>query len=276
MEVLTEAILNVITPRPAESHKGTYGRAVLVGGDSQYGGAIMMAAQACVAAGAGLTTVITHPQNHTALHSRLPEAMVVDWFDEIAMEAVLKTATIVLIGSGLGTSPHSRNLLHFVLERSQHVVIDGSAITLIAEKPEAYTWAPNTIFTPHQMEWQRLSGLPIEQQTPANNQAAQQRLQATIVLKSHRTEIYRDNTVLQNPLGTPAMATGGTGDTLAGIIAGFLAQFHGSRALPAAVYTHSAIAEGLAQTHYVVLPTTIATALPVFMKQHEVAERSVD
>lgn len=71
------------------------------------------------------------------------------------------------------------------------------------------------------MEWQRLSHLPIEQQTLANNQRQQAKLGSTIVLKSHRTTIFHAGEPFQNTGGNPGMATGGTGDTLAGIIAGF-------------------------------------------------------
>jgi len=120
------------------------------------------------------------------------------------------------------------------------------------------------------MEWQRLSGIAIADQTVAANRAAVDQLHATVVVKSHRTEIYTADQTYVNPLGTPAQATGGMGDTLAGMIGGFVAQFHPTDpAVCAAVYTHSAIAEELAQTQYVVLPSQIAAALPTFMKQHE-------
>ncbi|MDN6185058.1 MAG: carbohydrate kinase, partial [Lactococcus lactis] len=98
----------------------------------------------------------------------------------------------------------------------------------------------------------------------------QQELQATIVLKSHQTEIYNARNAFQNPLGNPGMATGGTGDTLAGIIAGFLAQFpHSVETINAAVYLHSYIADQLAHDNYVVLPTKISQALPYWMKKFE-------
>ena len=71
------------------------------------------------------------------------------------------------------------------------------------------------------MEWQRLSGIEISEQTPEKNAAFQKKkLASIVVLKSHRTQIYGTE-IVENPLGTPAMATGGTGDTLAGIITSF-------------------------------------------------------
>lgn len=270
MKKLTENCLSVITPRPKISHKGTFGRVVLIGGDHQYGGAIIMAAEACLKAGAGLVTVVTDHRNHTALHTRLPEAMVVDWEDQTTLNSVLATADICLIGPGLGLSEKSLALLTHVLasqKEKQWFIIDGSAITLLAENPLKIPFPKQVVFTPHQMEWQRLSGLTIKHQTPEKNLEIQNKLNNIIVLKSHQTVIYSQLGVFQNPLGNPAMATGGTGDTLAGIIAGFLAQFPREiETIHAAVYLHSYIGDLLSKERYVVLPTEISAALPYWMK----------
>ncbi len=151
-------------------------------------------------------------------------------------------------------------------------MIDGSAINLAAKYPLIIPFPEQVVFTPHQMEWQRLSGLAIADQTEENNQQAQQKLGSLVVLKSHRTQIY-GSSIAQNPLGTPAMATGGMGDTLAGMITSFLAQFEKTEeTIHAAVYLHSLIGEALAEEHYVVLPTQISAALPQWMKKHQAAD----
>lgn len=268
MKQLTEECLSMICVRPKESHKGTFGRVVLVGGNHQYGGAIIMAAEACVRSGAGLVTVVTDPVNHTALHARLPEVMVVDWHNEELIQTVLSTADVCLIGPGLGLEQEQLELLLFVLaqQEKQWLVIDGSAITLLAEHGLSLREPQQVVFTPHQKEWQRLSGLAIENQSELNNQKIQRSLKAAIVLKSHQTEIYSQQEPVQNPLGNPGMATGGTGDTLAGIISGFLAQFPKQMStIHAAVYLHSYIGDQLAKDRYVVLPTEISAALPYWM-----------
>ncbi|MBM7690123.1 NAD(P)H-hydrate dehydratase [Enterococcus ureilyticus] len=263
----------VIQPRPQESHKGTFGRAVLVGGNATYGGAIIMSTEAAVRTGTGLVSVITAKHNHSALHARLPEAMVLDWTLTRAVSELLGTATVLLIGPGLGLDSHSQQLLQLVLQQqtsTQWLVIDGSAISLFAQSDSHLNYPEHIVFTPHQMEWQRLSGLKLTHQTIDNNQAAQKKLGATIVLKSHRTEIYTTNEQYRNPLGTPAMATGGMGDTLAGMITGFLAQFPDKEAaICAAVYLHSQIGEELGKKRYVVLPTEISQQIPRFMKLAE-------
>ncbi|WP_204120069.1 NAD(P)H-hydrate dehydratase [Levilactobacillus wangkuiensis] len=273
METLTDKILTeTIRQRPADSYKGTYGRITLIGGNRNFGGAILMASAAAVYAGAGLVTTITDASNQGSLHARLPEAMFADITDFAQTQSLIKGTDVVVIGPGLGTDNQAQAVLANVFSAvtpEQTVVIDGSAITLVAQDHLSLPQA-HLIFTPHQMEWQRLSGIAIADQTVAANRAAVDQLHATVVVKSHRTEIYTADQTYVNPLGTPAQATGGMGDTLAGMIGGFVAQFHpADPAVCAAVYSHSAIAEKLAQTQYVVLPSQIAAALPTFMKLHE-------
>lgn len=273
MQIQSEILAEVIKKRPADSHKGTFGRSVLIGGDHHYGGAIIMAAAACINSGSGLTTVVTDEKNHAPLHARLPEAMVVSFTEEELLKETLQTADVILIGPGLGLSAKSLSLLTLVLtqqQENQWLIIDGSAITLFAEEHLTLPYPEKTVFTPHQMEWQRLSGLTINQQNLKSSQQARDHLGAIIVAKSHRTTIFSDNPPLENPLGNPAMATGGTGDTLAGIIAGFLAQFpKDPRTIAAAVYLHSMIADDLAADAYVVLPTRISEELPKYLKRFE-------
>ncbi len=275
MEILDENILtNVITKREPHSHKGNYGRVTLIGGNEQYGGAINLASSSCVYSGAGLVTAVTHPMNHTALHARLPEAMVLDWQDDEGIQSNIQTADIIVIGPGLGTTQKSKLILKNFLQQiqpQQWGIIDGSAITLLAENPD---WLPvfrqNLIFTPHEMEWSRLSKLSLSNQETKKNQKQRSLLGANLVLKKHRTEIYWQNEIFQNPIGTPAMATGGMGDVLAGMIAGFLAQFSDKKqALLSAVYLHSLIGENLSENQYVALPTQIIAQIPTMMKTWE-------
>ncbi|MGM0213868.1 NAD(P)H-hydrate dehydratase [Enterococcus sp. AZ109] len=278
MNHLTEDILtDVITRRPDNSHKGTFGRAILLGGNNQYGGAILMSAEACVNSGAGLTTVVTLEKNHAPLHARLPEAMVADFSDIELVTNLVKSADVVLIGPGFGLSVTLLSVLKQLLkaqQKHQWFIIDGSAITSFANHKLTLNYPEKVVFTPHQMEWQRLSGLEIANQTLENNQEKQKELGATIVLKSHRTEIYDGKTIWRNTVGNAAMATGGMGDTLAGMIAGFVAQFGGSsETIGAAAYLHSKIGDDLAAERYVVLPTAISSEIPRYMKKYALNER---
>ncbi len=274
MKELTKHILQtVIRQRPANSYKGTYGRVALIGGNRNFGGAIIMASMAAVYSGAGLVTTITDPWNLSSLHTRLPEAMFVDYNDLTTVENIISGANVIVIGPGLGTDNAALSLLTKTFEtvhQDQTLVIDGSALTLVASNHLTLPSETFNILTPHQMEWQRVSGIKIADQTPEANQKAANQLQATVVVKSHRTEIYTQNKVYRNSGGTPAQATGGMGDTLAGMVGGFTAQFENqTTAVLAAVYAHSAIADKLAEKQYVVLPHQISEALPKFMHKNQ-------
>ena len=270
-----ESLTKVIVPRKAKSHKGSYGRVVCIGGIRQYGGAIIMCAQACVKSGAGLVTVVTDVATIPALHSRLPEAMALSFQDQEALQNVLATADVIVIGPGLGVEKEAFQLLKLVLQqqtKDQWLVIDGSAITLLADHPVDFLFPEHLVLTPHQKEWERFSGLALKEQTIPANWHAQKKLGITLVLKSEQTHIYTNHEQYQNTFGNPAMATGGMGDTLAGIIGGFLGQFghtdlQAEAAICAAVTIHSFIADELAKDAYVVLPTEIANHLPQTMRK---------
>lgn len=274
MKKLTDQILfDVIKPRPNDSFKGTYGKVTLVGGNRNFGGAIIMASTAAVCSGAGLVTTATDPSNSGALHSQLPEAMFADFNNADQLASLVEPATTVVVGPGLGDDQTSLAILKNVFEHTnekQNVVIDGSAITLMAREDLAQPKG-NIIYTPHQMEWQRLSGIKIADQSEERNREAQAKLNATVVLKKHHTEIYTNDDVYQLTIGTPAQAVGGMGDTLAGMVGSFTAEFSKTplKAVLAAVYAHSAVAEQIAKNQYIVLPHQISRSLPSFMKKME-------
>lgn len=275
MHKLTQEILEqTITKRANATHKGDYGRILIIGGTEQYGGAVIMNALAAVNSGSGLVTVATHPSNFTALHSHLPEAMVTDYTQDLT--AFITKADVVLIGSGLGEQLAILTATLNSVRSDQILILDGSALTLLAEYqldlPDA-----RIVLTPHEMEWQRLSQIEIAEQTPAKNLAALATFKPSpiLVLKKYQTEIYTADQVFQLTIGGPYQATGGMGDTLAGIIAGFSGQFRTSleQAVLAAVYAHSAIADDLARERYVVLPTQISAEIPKLM--HDYANKKL-
>lgn len=266
---------SVVQPRPQDSYKGKFGRILIIGGNKNFGGAAIMSASAAVYAGGGLVTTATDAQNFTALHARLPESMILDYTDTPYLDRLLPDMDVIVIGPGLGTEPMSLAILTHVLadlKKNQALIIDGSAITLLAQQGCALPTTGHLILTPHQMEWQRLAKLKIADQTDTANQAALDRLakgnqNITLILKSAQTKVYLPSgEIWINEAGNPGLATGGSGDTLTGILAAFIGQFTPtSKAILAGVYTHSAIADELAQTNYVTLPQEIIPRLPNFM-----------
>lgn len=279
MQTITADILKkVIQQRPQNSFKGTFGKVLIVGGNPNMGGAAIMAGSAAVHAGAGLVTIATARENLTAVHSVIPEAMFVDYQDAPQFISLIKGVDVIVLGPGLGNDSTAEKVIQTVftnIASNQTLIIDGSAITLVAQNAalkDAIPTNAHVVYTPHQMEWQRLSGIPIsEQNNTHRNQEAQQSLNATVILKKHHSEIYFSNGEIRKLMvGGPAMATGGMGDTLTGILAAFIAQFDASfeDRIQAAVFTHSKIADKLAEEKYVVLPTDIISHLQSFMKRN--------
>ncbi|SUN50159.1 sugar kinase [Streptococcus dysgalactiae subsp. dysgalactiae] len=265
----------VILPRQKETHKGNYGRLLLIGGLAPYGGAIIMAALAALNSGAGLITVATDQSNISALHSHLPEAIAFSVDDRDLLLRQLEVADLVLIGPGLSEKSKAQRLFERVVSHikgHQLLLVDGSALTIAAQKNYFFQDLTSPIIlTPHQKEWERLSGLAIDQQTVPNIQKVLQQFPrgTILVAKSSATKLYQDDKIYELTVGGPYQATGGMGDTLAGMIAAMAVQFKRVDLfdrVACAAYLHSVIADALAQEAYVVLPTAISQEIPKWMK----------
>ena len=277
MKEIDQALLKkVIIERSRSSHKGDYGRLLLIGGTYPYGGAIIMSALGAVRSGAGLVTVATDKENIPALHSHLPETMAFDLDDKQLLEQQLKKASVVLVGSGLVDDERGEELLHTVfhhLEQDQTLILDGGALSILAKKGMTFPKV-HLVLTPHQREWQVLSGLDLTSQgTEETGEALKRFPKGTILVqKGPATRIWQSGQAdcYQLSVGGPYQATGGMGDTLAGMIAGFAGQFPQAslyERVTVATYLHSAIAQELAEDNYVVLPTMISQQIPAFMKK---------
>ena len=277
MKVIGQALLEkVIIERCRHSHKGDYGRLLLLGGTYPYGGAIIMSAIAAVKSGAGLVTVGTDKENIPALHSLLPEAMAFSLQDQQLLKEQLEKAEVVLLGPGLREDAFGEELVKRVcdsLRKDQILIADGGALGILAKGQLPFP-SSQLILTPHQKEWERLSGIVLDHQnTETTARALSTFPQGTILVeKGPATRIWKAGQpeYYQLEVGGSYQATGGMGDTLAGMIAGFAGQFHQVslyERVVVATYLHSAIAQELAQENYLVLPTEISKALPKTMKK---------
>ncbi|WP_208558613.1 NAD(P)H-hydrate dehydratase [Marinilactibacillus kalidii] len=271
MKKIEESMVRQSIPiREKKSYKGTYGRLLFVGGNEQMGGAIILSAAAGLHSGAGLVTVASAPVNVHALHARIPEAMFLDMYDLDALQEMVKGMDGIVIGPGLGQDDRSNKVLETVLSATsteQFIVVDGDAISVFINESMNRP-AADIIFTPHLGEWKTLSDLSPDEEYLDLNQEKRAALDATVVLKKDQSEIYFQDEVWQNIPGNPSMATGGMGDTLAGMVGGFSAQFASRKeGILSAVYLHSLIANRLSETHYVTLPTMIINEIPKVMKE---------
>lgn len=277
MEKLTTKILQtVIQPRPVDSYKGTFGKCLIIAGSRQFGGAALMATGAALYTGTGLVTLATDTDNLTSLRTIYPEAMGLDLNDPAAILTMVQNVDVVAFGPGLQGTDQMGDLLIQVatlLTSKQTLILDASAFGLIAQtKLNLKKIRAHLILTPHVMEWKKISHLLPSQQQFEHNQATLDQLtlpQTALILKGAPSHIYFSGSqqIFENTAGTPAMATGGMGDTLTGIMSGFVAQFNWSpTTVLAATFAHSYLAEQLAKKQYVVLPTHLIQALPQFMK----------
>ena len=277
MKVIDQTLLEkVIVERSRHSYKGDYGRLLLLGGTYPYGGAIIMSAIAAVKSGAGLVTVGTDRENIPALHSHLPEAMAFSLQDQPLLKEQLEKAEVVLLGAGLRDDAFGENLVKQVfasLRQNQILIVDGGALTILARTKLSFP-SNQLILTPHQKEWEKLSGIAIEKQNEDTTSSALTSFPQGIILveKGPTTRIWQvgQSDFYQLQVGGPYQATGGMGDTLAGMIAGFAGQFRQAslyERVAVATHLHSAIAQELSQEHYVVLPTEISSYLPKIMKK---------
>ena len=235
----------------------------------------MMAAIAAVHSGAGLVTVATDQENIPALHSQLPEAMAFAVTDQELLTEQIAKAGGILLGPGLKDNDLGTHLVQLVFDRVQPhqvLILDGGAISLYTRLalplPQAHL-----VFTPHQKEWEAMSGIAIgDQGEEATRLALSQLPPASILVqKGPQTKIWQQGQAdyYQLTVGGPYQATGGMGDTLAGMIAGFAGQFPQVglyERVAVATYLHSAIADDLSKKAYVVLPTAISKEIPKWMR----------
>jgi len=257
--LIEEDVRERIRPRRRFSHKGTYGNALIIAGSAETMGAALLCCAGSLHAGSGLTTACIPQEGMGALNTRMPEVIAVPRQVNSIFEINWNKYQSVAIGPGLGYSNESKELLVATLMQCrQPLVFDADAINLIAANYEIMGMVPEgAIFTPHVKEFDRLFGshknwwerleTGIERAT---------HLGCTIVLKNQYTVIFTPGgQCIFNPTGTPAMATGGSGDVLTGVIASFLAQgYEPEDAAILAVYLHGKAGRLLAEEdgHWVV------------------------
>lgn len=270
IEITKDYLKDIWPKRSLNSHKGTFGRVLIIAGNKQFGGAGILSATAAVYSGAGLVTLATDPINISAVRASLPEAMVIDYQNHDMLLALISNTSVVVIGPGLGIDETASSIFQFTLDNipaSTPLIIDGSAIDLLATKSFKFEHQP-IIVTPHQMEWQRLSGIKIAEQQPATNQKLADKLNLHVVLKHPETEIYSNQKIYQIKAGNPGMATGGMGDTLTGILSTMICQIPNlSNALIAGTFLHSYTADLIYQTDAVVIPHRLSHTLPKTLKK---------
>lgn len=271
-----ERALSVLAPRARDAHKGHFGHALVIGGARGYGGAAMLAAQACLRAGAGLVSVATHESYTSAFAARCAEAMFAPAVTAADVAPLIERATAIAIGPGLGKDTWAGGLLDAVLAARKPTVFDADALNLLATRGPAALPA-DSIVTPHPGEAARLLGCSTAEIQADRVDAAvtiATRFETCVVLKGAGTVIAQADgstpPAIAN-VGNPGLATGGSGDTLTGIALAMLAQraalgLHVVDAARLAVCAHGAAADIAArQGERGMLGTDVTDALRAVM-----------
>jgi hydroxyethylthiazole kinase-like uncharacterized protein yjeF len=265
-------IRKMLKPRHRFSNKGTYGRALIVAGQAETMGAALICAAGCVYAGAGLTTVCVPATGLTAINSFMPEIMAVVRSGQELPEIEWDKFNTIGVGPGLGKDEEALDLLTDILTNyKKPVVIDADALNLLSIHKELWRCIPaNSILTPHMKEFDRLFGEHDSwwQRMQTGIQKAKE-LKLYVLLKNDYTLVITPGgKVYFNTTSNPAMATGGMGDVLTGIITSLLAQnYSPEEACIIGAYIHGKAGDELALPNRlnVVLPTQLARHLPVIM-----------
>ncbi len=264
--MLTKEEAKALLPgRKERSNKGTYGRLFCMAGSKEMTGANYLACKSAYRTGAGVVYSCSVQNVLNVIQTLLPEAVGVslteehgqvrkESFDDIGEK--IKDAAAIVLGPGLGTGENVQDFVREVLTNCKvPMVVDADAINAIAQRKDiSEFFSPNVILTPHPGEMSRLTGKSVSQILEEMVETASsyaKENQAIVVLKDARTVIaHPDGRVYINTTGCAAMAKGGSGDVLSGIIGGLLSQ--GAEPFDAAVlgvYLHGLAGEIAGRKH---------------------------
>jgi len=234
IEVLQSKDAKALLPvRATDAHKGTFGHVLLVAGSEGMAGAACLSAQAALRAGSGLVTAACCAPVRLPMQNLVPCAMTkvvsagaaLDAGSAMELYNLAQDKRALAIGPGLGQSDSTWRAVSQLILSDTPKVIDADALNLLARHGGRV--GANTVLTPHPGEMARLTGAPVKEILASPVEYAQQLAQdmsCCVLLKGATTVIARGEDVAMNITGCEAMATGGCGDVLTGVIAGLMAQ----------------------------------------------------
>jgi hydroxyethylthiazole kinase-like uncharacterized protein yjeF len=229
-------VMMVTEPRPSESHKGDFGRLLVVGGSGTYSGAPAFVALAALRTGVDLAFIATQRETAYAISSMSPDLITLkldgEYLNKENLSVVrrnLEKATAVVLGPGLGLQKETKEAVKEILKTVEAkkipLLLDADALKAFAEFK--HRLETPTVLTPHTGEYEILTGMKLPQSVEGRvgliKQTAQD-LDAVVLLKSHVDIISDGSRVKLNFTGNPGMTVGGTGDVLSGVVGAFLAR----------------------------------------------------
>lgn len=224
-EIRLSMFATYLKPRTKDWHKGLSGHVLIVGGDKGLSGAVRMAGSAALRVGAGLVSVATHTDHAALVNSQYPEIMSHGITHAKDLDPLLKKASLIVLGPGLGQSAWSKEVWSYVITQPHPMIVDADGLNLLAQYPQQRT---NWILTPHPAEAARLlkdtnASLVQEDRLSAINRIHQQ-FNGVCVLKGAGSLVKGEDLPGLCRYGNPGMATAGMGDILSGVLGGLWAQ----------------------------------------------------
>jgi len=256
------AIRHLAPARPADAHKGTFGRVLVTGGSPGMGGAATLAVGAALRSGAGLVQALVPRDARAGIDVRHPEALVAATHpfppDPATVAGYFEDKQAVLVGPGLAPGPAAENLVAAVCGGSMPVVLDAGALTVAASRPDRFlpiladrmaAGLPPAVLTPHPGEFSRLAPDLDRTDPVASARTCAARWGSVVVLKGAGTVVAApDGRCAINTTGNDGLSKAGSGDVLAGLLSGLLAQgMDPWEAALAAVCLHGMTADAIAR-----------------------------
>lgn len=261
----------LVNKRIVYSHKGNYGKCVLVAGSLGFSGASYICAEACVKAGAGLTTLITTEECQKVVSSQLIEAMTINYKERDRIKNIIESYDVIAFGPGIRGDEEDKIILENIINNSDNpIVIDAEGINMLSkDKNLSLILTNRAILTPHLGEMSRLTNISINQIEEDRVNIAKKYAKdnkCILVLKGYNTIITDGNEVYINSTGNSKMATGGMGDCLTGIITSLIGQgYNKLNAALLGVYLHGRCGDLVSKDKYSVLATDVIEKIPFVM-----------
>ncbi|MCP8465152.1 NAD(P)H-hydrate dehydratase [Pseudomonas sp. ZM23] len=269
---LAPASLARLPPRPKAAHKGLFGHALVIGGDTGMGGAVLLAAESALRCGAGLVSVATRAAHVAGALARCPELMARGVASSAELLRLAGKASVLVVGPGVGCEAWGRVLVSAAASLERLQVWDADALNLLAEDLVARP-SGDWVMTPHPAEAARLldiSTADVQADRPKAARALAQRYQAVVVLKGVGSLVAApDGRLALCSHGHPAMAGAGLGDVLSGILGALLAQGMPSfDAACLAVWLHARAGESLGAQGRGLAASDLAPAVRQLLEEH--------
>lgn len=276
----TENTKPVIQRRDKNAHKGTFGTSLIIAGSYGMAGAAVLAAKAALRCGVGKAKLAVNKSIYDICATAISEAVFIPYgicFKKAVVKHI-KTANSILFGCGCSTKKSTLKKLKLIIKNADcPIVVDADGINVLSQNIDILKQAKTPIIlTPHPLEMARLSGKSVQEIGKDRIQTATEfanKYGVYVVLKGNGTVIAAPNKApIVNPTGNAGMATGGSGDVLAGIMAGLLAQDSDVlKAVSAAVYIHGMAGDVAAEklSEISMLPSDIIEELPCVFKTLE-------